>query len=74
MIRRDESEQMQVKTEYLPQLEAPIQKGQTIGRILLVRDETTLAEEPIRAARDIAELTFQKSMGHLLRGLVSMAG
>lgn len=74
VIRRDESEQMQVKTEYLPQLEAPIQKGQTIGRILLVRDGTTLAEEPIRAARDIAELTFRTSMGHLFRGLVSMAG
>ena len=74
VIRRDESEQMQVKTEYLPQLEAPVQKGQTIGRILLVRDGTTLAEEPIRAARDIAELTFRTSMGHLLRGLVSMAG
>lgn len=74
VIRRSEKEQLEVKEEYLPQIEAPVQKGQTIGRVLLVQDGKTVAQQPIQAAEDIAELTFLRSLGYLLHGLVSMAG
>lgn len=73
VIRRNEKDQLEVRVEPLPQIEAPVQKGQTIGQVLLVQDGKTVAQQPIRAVEEIAELTFRNSLGHLLRGLVSMS-
>lgn len=73
VIRRNEKDQLEVRVEPLPQIEAPVQKGQTIGQVLLVQDGKTVAQQPIWAVEEIAELTFRNSLGHLLRGLVSMS-
>lgn len=51
---------MTVRTELQPQLEAPVEKGQTVGTLTVLSGEETLAELPLVAGEDVPRLTYWK--------------
>lgn len=72
VIRREDAEKIETKVELFDDLQAPIQKGQQIGKVILSDGEKNLAEEPVTAADEIAELTFTRSFSILFRSFTTM--
>lgn len=50
------------RQELMPEVDAPIQKGQKLGAITVVRGDKTLAEAPLIAMQDVPEGGFIKRM------------
>lgn len=50
------------RQELMPEVDAPIQKGQKLGTITVVRGDKTLAEAPLIAMQDVPEGGFIKRM------------
>lgn len=72
VVRREEAEQVEILLEMFPDLQAPIEQGEQIGRAVLRLNGEEIAEQPVTAAESVGELTFSKSFGFLFRGLVGM--
>ena len=72
VIRKEEAEQMQVSVECPEQVEAPLEQGQQIGSVVLLKNGQEVSREPLTATEAIGELTFGKSLRLLCRSLVTM--
>ena len=72
VIRKEEAEQMQVSVERPEQVEAPLEQGQQIGSVVLLKNGQEVSREPLTATEAIGELTFGKSLRLLCRSLVTM--
>lgn len=72
VVRREEAEQVEILLEMFPDLQAPIEQGEQIGRAVLRLNGEEIAEQPVTAAESVGKLTFSKSFGFLFRGLVGM--
>ena len=70
VIRREEAEKAEIKLNIFSDLTAPLEKGQEIGKAELWMDGKILASQPVTAAEKVEELTWLRSMGILLRGLL----
>lgn len=51
-------------------LTAPVEQGQTVGKITCTLDGETLAEIPVCAASAVEELTLSSALQYLLRATV----
>ena len=72
VIRKEEAEQMEVSVERPEQVEAPLEQGQQIGSVVLLKNGQEVSREPLTATEAIGELTFGKSLRLLCRSLVTM--
>lgn len=72
VIRKEEAEQMQVSVERPEQVEAPLEQGQQIGSVVLLKNGQEVSREPLTATEAVGELTFGKSLRLLCRSLVTM--
>ena len=72
VIRKEEAEQMQVSVERPEQVEAPLEQGQQIGSVVLLKNGQEVSREPLTATDAVGELTFGKSLRLLCRSLVTM--
>ena len=71
LIKKGQEKSVAVATELAEDLEAPVYKGQVIGRIVLTLDGAEAAEYSIRAAADVAELNFRRALERLWFALVA---
>lgn len=72
VVRKEEKENLNVQIQINPDLQAPVQKGEEIGKVLLMNQNQVIAEEPITSAQEVERLTFTKSFSVLFRESVSM--
>lgn len=73
IIRKDQAELIEMKVQLASEVEAPISQGQELGKVSLILEGETLAEEPICASNEVERLTFSKSFQRLLQGLIKMS-
>ena len=65
-LPRGQSSQVQVALSILPNLKAPIQKGQVVGKVIATLSGQTLAERPLLALEPIEEAGFfSRMMDHI---------
>ncbi len=69
LMRRGEDKNIVPQIEKPEMVEAPIEKGQTLGRWLLKQGEETIAEIPIRAAESVQKMSLWRALGRLWRNL-----
>ena len=60
------------RVELQQQLEAPVQQGQIIGRVVVEANGTTLGEYPVTAATTVERMTWGRALGMLWRQLCTM--
>ena len=73
IIRKDQAELIETKVQLASEVEAPVSQGQELGKVSLILEGETLAEEPICASYEVERLTFSKSFQRLLQGLIKMS-
>lgn len=61
---------MVCETELAGDLEAPVVKGQVIGRIVLKLNGEEVSSYAIRASEDVARMTFGRAFSTLLSALL----
>ncbi len=70
MIKKGQEKNIVCTTELSENLEAPVYKGQVIGRVVLTLDGEELAAYAIRADADVKAMTFGRAFGRLLAALL----
>ena len=73
IIRKDQAELIETKVQLASEVGAPVSQGQELGKVSLILEGETLAEEPICASNEVERLTFSKSFQRLLQGLIKMS-
>ncbi len=70
LLRKGTEEQLESTVEMLPEVEAPVSAGQTVGVWRLKIGEETVGEYPIRAAGDVPATTLRWAYGLLMDTLL----
>ena len=70
LIKKGQEKNMVCETELSENLEAPVLKGQVIGRIVMKLDGEEVASYAIRAAEDVERMTFGRAFFTLLSALL----
>ena len=60
------------RVELQQELEAPVEQGQIIGRVVVEANGTQLGEYPVTAATAVERMTWSRALGLLWRQLCSM--
>ena len=71
LIKKGQEKNIVCTTELAENLEAPVYKGQVIGRIVLTLDGQELTDYAIRAAGDVERMTVGKAFYLLLTALLA---
>ena len=70
LLRKGTEEQLESIVEMLPEVEAPVSAGQTVGMWRLKIGEETVGEYPIRATGDVPATTLRWAYGLLMNTLL----
>lgn len=70
VVNREDEKNLEVKVELPESVEAPIEEGETVGKVNLLLGDEILSSEPITAAQKVEELTLKTSFQILLRELL----
>ena len=73
LVPKNELSSLDVRVELAESLTAPVEQGQTVGELLILRDGSELARIPMVAETAVERLTFADLVRQLL-GKVAMAG
>lgn len=71
LLKKGQEKQVACSVQMAEDLEAPVLKGQVIGRIVVTLGEEQLAEYPIRAAEEVKRLGFGGAFKQLMCALLS---
>ena len=63
---------VEYKIEMVEDLQAPVEKGQTIGKVTVSLDGETVAEYPVKAKEAVEKMTFWRSFQILVKNALSM--
>ena len=74
VVKKNETDGIEIKLELSEQLQAPVAKGQAIGWIQLVQNGSIIAQQPVTAGQEVQKLTYAKSLWLLAKGLIGMNG
>lgn len=66
LVNKGQGSQLEVKTQFSENLTAPVEAGQTIGKVQIFLGETLVSEYELKAAEDVPALTFFTAMEKLL--------
>lgn len=66
LVNKGQESQLEVKTQFSENLTAPVEAGQTIGKVQIFLGETLVSEYELKAAEDVPALTFFTAMEKLL--------
>lgn len=58
LVAKTEQDKVQTRTEFLPELSAPIKSGEKIGQVVAYIDDTPIATAALVAAHDVDEVNF----------------
>lgn len=70
VVNREDEKNLEVKVELPESVEAPIEEGETVGKVNLLLGDEILSSESITAAQKVEELTLKTSFQILLRELL----
>ena len=70
LLRKGAEQQLESTVEMVPDVEAPVSKGQTLGVWRLKNGEETVGEYPIRAVCDVPATTLKWAYGLLMDALL----
>ncbi len=70
LVKKGEEKQIQVEFEFAEDVEAPVEAGQTVGKMILTLNDKTLATYPVCAAAAVPRLDFGRSLWQLLTALL----
>lgn len=71
VVRQGQEDKIEQHTSLVPDVAAPVEKGQTLGKVLITLDGMTLAEYDLRAASSVEKMTFWRALKKLAGRLVS---
>lgn len=63
---------VEYKIEMVEDLQAPVEQGQTIGKVTVSLDGETVAEYPVKAKEAVEKMTFWRSFQILVKNALSM--
>lgn len=67
LMKKGQEKQLVSRIEMAENVEAPVEKGQILGRITVTLGEETVAEYKLRAAEEVEKLTVWRAFGRLLQ-------
>lgn len=71
VVRQGQEDKMQQRISLVPDVYAPVEQGQTLGKVLVTLDEMTVAEYDLKAAHAVEKMTFWRALIKLMENLVS---
>lgn len=71
VVKKGDEAKLEQILELAPQVEAPVEKGQTIGTVVVKLEGKEIGRYPIEAASDVPEMTFTLAFSRLIKGLGS---
>ena len=71
LVPKGKEEQVETRVSVPENVRAPVEKGQTLGKIEFVLEDETLASATITAKESVEEITWQKCFLVLLQALCS---
>ncbi len=72
LIQKGKEKNIKYMVETTPELQAPIDKGQVVGKLTFLIDEEPIANFDIRTSSSVDKITFGTSFGLLLNKFFSM--
>lgn len=72
LIEKAKSGELSASIELMEQVEAPVKKGQQIGKAVITSGDEILAEVPLVAAESVEKMSFFKAFCLLIQGLLAV--
>lgn len=72
IVKSADKEKIKQEAQVFPDVEAPVEEGQMLGKVLVKVDDETICEYQLVAALPVAKMTFFKAFQKLFYSLVSM--
>lgn len=70
-LPRGEEQKVQAEVELLPLVNAPVQKGQVVGHVSIVKDDEVLQRTNLIAAEEVPKGSYWKMVRKVFRGLLA---
>ena len=67
LCKGESGDQIKRRIEYKKNLTAPIRKGDMVGRVVYTKNEQTLEEIPIYAAKEVPKAAYTDCLGRMMR-------
>ena len=71
LLKKGEAESLQTELSLPEKLQAPLQKGQSVGVVTVKSGESVLAEVPVYAAEEVKSLTVGSAWKKILQGMTA---
>ena len=62
IMKRGEENSLSQEVQLAEDVEAPVEEGQLLGKVVVSKEGTVLGEYPIRAKNAVAKIDFKKGM------------
>ena len=72
VVRIADKDAITQQADLLPELEAPVESGQTVGKVVVKVGESDLCEYRLVAAGSVERMTFFRALGILFSSLIRM--
>jgi len=72
IVRSADKDKIEQGAKILPDVEAPVEEGQVLGKVVVHVGDETICEYQLLAALPVAKMTFFKAFGKLFNNLISM--
>lgn len=73
VVKQGDEQRLEQRISLVPDVEAPVEKGQVLGKVLVVLDAAPIAEYALRATESIEKMTFLNGMKLLFGSLLMLS-
>lgn len=70
VVKQGDEQKLEQKVMLAPDVQAPVEEGQLLGRVILSLEGAQIAEYPLKAAETVEKMTFWNGMKTLFSALV----
>ena len=74
IVPKGKSGEIKVETELSEELTAPVEKGQTVGKIKLILDGEELASCPVKTVNSVNKITVSGVFKKIFQALLNLQG
>ncbi|MEG0017890.1 MAG: D-alanyl-D-alanine carboxypeptidase, partial [Hydrogenoanaerobacterium sp.] len=72
VVKKGDEQKLEQRISLVPDLEAPVEKGQVLGRVLVVLGASPIAEYTLKAAQAVEKMTMLNGMKMLFGKLIML--
>ncbi len=72
LLEKGKEGQLQCAVDLAEDVEAPVEKGQVLGKIVITADGETITEIPLKASKAVEKLSFGKAFELLIQEILSL--